>query len=230
MLRCLDCWTCQQLSILSTTAFCFIEWNHHLESQVKHCRGCNHSWRAGLSKHHTMPQGSVLKPLLFILYTADIPFIAGKHGLMVHCYADDGQLYVFDKAVHAQQLISRVGTCIEEINEWMSSNRLKLNTDKTQFIWLGSRQQLIKVGVDSIHLGADVVHFQKSVVNLGVTIDSQLTMKAQIQRVCRTSFYQLRQLRTVRRSLSTEACIVVYGSRFCCQQVRLLQQSAGWNR
>ena len=85
-------------------------------------------------------------------------------------------------------------------------NRLKLNTDKTQFIWLGSRQQLQKVRVNAVHLGTDVVNFQTTVGNLGVTIDSQMTMTAHVRRICRTSFYQLRQLRTVRRSLSSEAC------------------------
>ena len=87
----------------------------------------------------------------------------------------------------------------------MSSNRLKLNTDKTQFIWLGSRQQLQKVSVNAVHLGTDVVNFQTTVGTLGVTIDSQMTMTAHVRRICRTSFYQLRQLRTVRRSLSSEA-------------------------
>ena len=153
-----------------------------------------------------VPQGSVLGPLLFLLYTADIPIIAEKHNFGVHCYADDGQLYVSDKAALAQNLVSRVTACIEEIDEWMSSNRLKLNTDKTQFIWLGSRQQLQKVAVNAVHLGTDVVNFQTTVGNLGVTIDSQMTMTAHVQRICRTSFYQLRQLRTVRRSLSSEAC------------------------
>ena len=66
-----------------------------------------------------VPQGSVLGPLLFLLYTADIPVIAEKHNFGVHCYADDGQLYVSDKTAHAQNLVSRVTVCIEEIEEWI---------------------------------------------------------------------------------------------------------------
>ena len=152
-----------------------------------------------------VPQASV-GPLLFLLYTADIPLIAGQFGLGVHCYADDGQLYIFDRAGHFDRLVSKVTICISEIDEWMSSNRLKLNTDKTQFIWLGTRQQLQKIGIDHIQLGSNNVKFQTSVGNLGVTLDSHLSMKAHVLRTCRTCYYQLRQLRSVRRSLSFTAC------------------------
>ena len=145
-----------------------------------------------------VPQGSVLGPLLFLLYTADIPVKAAEHGLGVHCclgvhcYADDGQLYIYDKASATNNLISVVTGCIAEIDEWMSSNRLKLNADKTQFIWLGTRQQLQKVDSNQIQLGSNVVKLQTTVNNLGVTIDSHLSMKEHVQRICRSSFYQLR--------------------------------------
>ena len=143
---------------------------------------------------------------LVLLYTADIPVIASEHGLGVHCYADDGQLYMSERPGNAGSVISKVTACIDEIDKWMSSNRLKLNSEKTQFIWLGSYQQIQKVTVESIDLAGSTLTFQSSVNDLGVLIDSQLTMREHVQRVCRSSFYQLRQLRVIRSSLSMKTC------------------------
>ena len=88
----------------------------------------------------------------------------------------------------------------------MSSNRHKLNSDKTQFIWLGTRQQLSRVDITSVSFGSDTVNFKNTVGNLGVTFDSQLAMKAHVQHACSSSFYQPRQLRSVQRSLSFDSC------------------------
>jgi hypothetical protein len=91
----------------------------------------------------------------------------------------------------------------------MSSNRLKLNGDKTQFIWLGSWQQLRKVDVDSIQLGSNQLPFRDSVNDLGVTIDSRFTMKGHVGRVCSSAYYHLRQIRAVRKSLDFSACVTL---------------------
>ena len=81
-----------------------------------------------------VPQGSVSGPILYNLYTADVIRIAQSFGVSVHSYADDLQLYVHCRAEDSVAAVMRVTACIEAIDKWFGSNRLKLNTEKTQFI------------------------------------------------------------------------------------------------
>jgi len=104
-----------------------------------------------------VPQGSVLGPLLFVMYAAEVMKIAQKHGVSIHAYADDLQTYVSCNAVDQQAAISQLLSCVEDIDVWMSRNRLKLNTDKTEFIWLGTRQQLRKISHQPLVIGGATV-------------------------------------------------------------------------
>jgi hypothetical protein len=83
----------------------------------------------------------------------------------------------------------------------MSSNRLRLNADKTQFIWLGTGHFLGNrdtQAINTILSSTDIVN------NLGVYLDSELTLERQVSKLCQVCYFHLRRLRTVRRSLSKE--------------------------
>jgi hypothetical protein len=76
----------------------------------------------------------------------------------------------------------------------------------TQIIWLGLRQQLAHVDNEPVHLlDGTVIELSTSVRNLGVTFDSTMTMANHVSTVTCSCFYQLRQLRVIRRSLTDDA-------------------------
>ena len=83
----------------------------------------------------------------------------------------------------------------------MGSNRLKLNADN-QLIWIGTRQQLAKLTVTELQLTNSVVLFTDMAMDLGAVLDGQLSMSRQVAAVCRSCFFQIRQLKSVKSSLT----------------------------
>ena len=154
-----------------------------------------------------MPQGSVLGPRKFILYAADLEDVAAKYSVNIHGYADDTQLYLHGRRDDMTSTDRRLENCITDVGQWMSANRLKLNTKKTELLWAGSRhgQSSVTDCRPSLQLGADTVTAQDDASLLGVTISLDLSLQRHVSNVSATSFYWLRQLRRVRRSLDSES-------------------------
>ena len=89
-----------------------------------------------------IPQGSVLGPLLFSLYTSPLSTLIGKHkGVKFHFYSDDLQLYVYLSHKNASAAFDKLNRCLQDVKEWMSASKLKLNPAKTEFILFGSKKQ-----------------------------------------------------------------------------------------
>src|SRR5688572_32072360 len=79
-----------------------------------------------------VPQGSVLGPILYILFTADISHLFSKHRANGHLYADDTQAFVHGPSSDQLSLVRSIDCLASDLHYWMSTNRLCLNAIKTQ--------------------------------------------------------------------------------------------------
>ena len=169
------------------------------------------SVNGGLSKKFPLcqgvPQGSCLGPLLFIIYTRRLFGIVERHLPQVHCYADDTQLYLSfspNQSAEADASLKSMTDCISDVRSWMISDNLMLNDDKTEFVILGTKQQLAKVNIDNIKVGSANVSPVPVIRNLGSWFDSQLTMSSHIGKLCSVAFYHLCNIRRISKYLSQE--------------------------
>ncbi len=114
-------------------AYCWIE--SYLTARTQAVKIGDH-----VSEHRKLqcgvPQGSVLGPILFTMYTAPIGNIVRKHGLSHHLYADDTQLYISFDLDDVDGAVGRVEACIAEVAVWMETNKLMLNDGKTEAIFV----------------------------------------------------------------------------------------------
>ena len=118
---------------------------------------------------------------LFTEYASTLFDVIYSHLESAHGYADDHQLYLAfsPNSISSQENAIRcMESCLSDIKQWMLYNKLKMNDSKTEFITIGSRQQLKKIQFDSIRVGGAVVKAVESVRDLGAYLDSTLSMEA----------------------------------------------------
>jgi hypothetical protein len=152
-----------------------------------------------------MPQGSVLGPKGYPPYSAYIFTIARKHGVNMHMYADDTQLYISFNVSQWDFAKKKMEECVREIRVWLSQNCLKLNDSKTEVLIMGQQYHLKQLGGPiTITIGDSHISPVRSARNLGAVLDSELKLVEHVNSVCRSCYASLRYLGQVRPYL-TEA-------------------------
>ena len=87
-------------------------------------------------------------PLLFVIYASNLFKIAKKHLPIIHCFVDDKQLYLSfkpDDTTCQNDAINAMNKCVDDLRNWMITDKLMINDDKTKFLVTGTRQQLAKI-------------------------------------------------------------------------------------
>lgn len=118
------------------------------------------------------------------------------------------QLYItFKSSSTAQEEASAasIEACISEIRSWMIQNKLMLNADKTELLFIISPKLRHKLTIDTLTIGDSIIQASTEARNLGVIFDRHLNMEAHVNALCQSCHGHLRRIGHIRKYLTTKA-------------------------
>ena len=151
-----------------------------------------------------VPQGSLLGPLLFLIYINDFKSCTK---LDLHLFADDSNFFLSKKDLAT--LESVLNAELEKIFTWLCANKLSLNVDKSNFVIFHARQKIIQQSISLKINGLDLKQ-EKCIKYLGIFIDSNLRWKTQVDYVCKKIRRSIGLLSKIRFYVNQKTLINLY--------------------
>ena len=173
-----------------------------------------------------LPQGSIVGPGEFPTYTAPLFGIARDHGVSIHMYADDTQLYLPFNPKDYDNAKAAMESCLSDMRAWMANHHLKLNDQKTEFLVIGQKTYLKHLPQPcSITIGDSTISAGESAKNIGVYMDTELNMVTQVNHLSKSCYVHLRNIGRIRPNLTEDSAATLVhafiSSRLDCTNVLL---------
>ena len=155
----------------------------------------------------SVPQGSVAHPVLCNTYASTLEDVVSPT-IDLHSFADDHIIKHSFKPTPDEELkvIHTLEQYTSDIKDWMDVNQLHMNSAKTEFLLVGSRQQLSKCVSTEINVNGEAVKRSACFKYLGVWTDEKLNFNVHIVNKCRIAMWNLQRLKTICHLLTEETC------------------------
>ena len=146
----------------------------------------------------------MLGQIEFCIYTIPLGAILNHYKINYHIYADNTQIYCSFAIDSLDEVLNSISDCISDIRSWMITNKLKINDDKTEFLLITSPHKTITRPI-KISIGQEVILPSSSCKSLMVMFDKHLQMSTQVQSICQSTHFHIRNIRGIRHILPSSA-------------------------